>query len=210
MQNRAHLDLGANAVFLAQGGDIAMSQLRFTSDSTVGSSVISTTALLNGILNRTGSVGAYNATLPTAAQVLAAAPNLSVGDSWSFILRNTVAFAATMVAATGMELGADTAIVASAVREYLLTVLGAGPGATLIARTNTNTQLTNVAAVDIARVSVGQGVTGTGVAANTVIIGLDANQGIIYLNNATTATADNIAITTNPRIAVNGVRSSPL
>jgi len=209
-QNRAQVDSGANQVRAQQPGDVVLSQLKSTALATVGAGTLTAAMVLGGIITRTGPVAGYADTFPAASDILAANPQLGVGDSWSLIFINTVAFANTVAAGTGIVLGSNVNIAASLVREYLFTVLAGGAQQIFAANTtNASATITGLSQSQAALLQPGMGVTGTGIAASSVIIGVNSTLGTVTLNNAATATGT-VAITFVPRIQVDGVRSSTL
>lgn len=105
-----------------------------TALATVGAGTLTADLLLSGLIMRTGPIGAYNETTPTAAQIVAAmGEGVEIGDSFDFTHVNGVAYAATMVAGTGVTLAGTTANAASKVRSYRCTVtaVGATPTVTI-------------------------------------------------------------------------------
>lgn len=211
-QNRGRVDLGGNAFIPAGPGMVQMDQRQIYSVTTVGSAVLPAVALLTGILNRSGPVAAYGDTLPNAADIIAASPMCSTGDSFSLIWRNTVAFANTLAAGVGIVLGSNVNQAVSEVREYLFTVLGGGIGGVApVTTTNASAVITGLTAAQIAafQIQVGMGVTGTGIPASTSVIGVDPNTGSVTLS--ANATASGLASATFfPRIRVDGVRGGTL
>lgn len=209
-QNKAQVDASANNIRQQQSNEIICSMLKYIGIATAGDGAISAAALLSGIINRTGPGGAYADTLPPAADVLAAAPQLNQGDSFSLIIRNTVAFANTITTNTGMVLGSNTAIAASLVREFLFTVLSVGASQIFSADTvNADATITGLTPTQAATLSPGMGVTGTGIPASTTVIGVNSTLGTVELSANATATGT-VALTFFPRIQVEGVRSSTL
>lgn len=209
-QNRGQVDGGANNVRAQQPGDVILSQLKITGLATVGAGTLTAAMVLGGIINRTGPVGAYIDTFPAASEILAANPQLGVGDSWTLIFRNTVAQAMTAAAGVGIVLGTNVDTAASLVREYLLTVLAGGVQQIFAANTtNANATLTGLTQAQAALLQPGMGVTGAGIAANSVIIGVNSTLGTVTLNNNATATGT-VAITFFPRIQLDGIESTTL
>jgi len=90
--------------------------------STVGAGALTAAAIVSGLIMRTGPTGVYNDTTATATEILAAMDSPAVGDTFDFVHVNGVAFAATIVAGTGVTLAGTTANAASKVRMYRLTV----------------------------------------------------------------------------------------
>lgn len=60
--------------------------------------------MAGGCVVFTSFTAGRNLTTPTAAQILAAASDMDVGDSFTFIVSSIAAFAATWVAGTGVTL----------------------------------------------------------------------------------------------------------
>ncbi len=210
-QNRARFDASANDLRIQGPGDQIMSQQRFIALSTVGAGVITALALLSGIINRTGPTGAYSDTLPDANTLMAATPGLGAGDTFSLRIRNTVAFAATLVAGVGVVLGSNTGIAASLVREYLITILAAGSTSVVPATTtNASAVITNLTARQVAAINPGMGVTGTGIPASTTVIGTNLTLNTVTLSANATATGDLVSLTFFPRYQIDGVLSSTL
>lgn len=57
-----------------------------------------------GAINYTGFTAGRNLTTPTAVEILAAAPDMDIGDSFSFLVSIQDAFAGTYVAGVGVTL----------------------------------------------------------------------------------------------------------
>lgn len=66
--------------------------------------VLSLDDISSGGIQFTGFTAGRNLTTPTAAAILAAAPDMDIGDSFSFFVSVTTAFAATYVAGAGVTL----------------------------------------------------------------------------------------------------------
>lgn len=209
-QNKARIDGSANDVRSQGPNDIVASMLKYTGLATVGNGAISAAALLSGIINRTGPIAAYADTLPTADAVLAAAPTLNIGDSFTALIRNTVAFANTITTNTGMVLGSNTAIAASLVREFLFTVLSKGTASIFSGTTvNGDATLTGFTSSQVAVLAPGMGVDGVGIPASTTIIGVNSTLGTVELSANATASGT-VGLTFFNRISVEGVCSSTL
>lgn len=212
MQVRAQVDGGANNVRQQGPGDTVMTQYRPVPLATAGNGLLTGTMLLAGIITRSGPAAAYSDTLPDAAVLIAAAPNLGVGDSFDVFFQNTVAFAATLVAGVGVVLGANTGVAASAVRSYLVSILSGGvqsiaPGATV----NATNSITGLTAPQVALIAPGMGVTGAGIPASTTVIGVNPTTGAVTLSAAATATTvAPVAFTFFPRYQIDGIFSATL
>lgn len=207
---RAQVDFGGNNVQQQPVGVQTLAQLQLIADATVGASTISVAALLAGVTQRSGPGAGYTDTFPSADSVLQAQPELGVGDSFTYMFRNTVAQAMTAGAGEGVVLGTNVDIAASLVREYLITILGIGPrqifqGTT----TNANPTITGIPLANAALLKPGQGVTGTGIAANSYIVAVNQATGTLTMNQNATASAT-VAVTSFPRYQVQGLRSATL
>lgn len=209
-QVRGQVDMGANMVRAQQAGDILVSQYKKTAIATAGAGTLTAQGVTNGVIERTGPVGAYIDTFPTAEQILQAAP-LNVGDSFSLMIRNTVAFAMTAAAGVGIVLGTNVDIPASNCREYLLTVLSTGTTQIYAATTtNASAVVSGLTPAQAATLMPGMGVTGTGIPASTSIIGVNSTTGTVTLSANATATAALVGLTFFPRIQVEGICTAAL
>lgn len=211
MLNRVHIDAGGNYVRAQQAGDIVMDQIQATPLTTVGAGNILASSILAGCVERTGPTGAFTDTLDTADNLIAAVPGLTVGDSFQFLYRNTVAFAQTLAVGLGGVLsGANTAVAASSARMYLVTILSSARLAIMSATsTNASPTLTGFTAAQIAALQPGMGVSGTGIPANTSVIAVNANNGTVTLS--ANATASGLAaMTFTPQYTVKGMWSASL
>jgi hypothetical protein len=208
--NRAQVDLGGNMVSAQATGSRLLKQASLVADTTAGASTISVAALLAGITQRSGPGAGYTDTFPAADLLLQAQPELSIGDSFEYIFRNTVAQAMTAGAGEGVVLGTNVDIAASLVREYLITVLGIGPRQAFFANvTNLSPTITNIPAANAAQLKVGQGVSGTNIPANSFLVAVNQSAGTATMNANATGTAA-VAVTAFPRYSVQGIRTSTL
>lgn len=71
-------------------------------NSGAGAQTISLEQILGGLAVFTGAAGAVTYTTDTAANILAAMPDMDVGDTFAFCLSNTAAQAATIAGGTGV------------------------------------------------------------------------------------------------------------
>lgn len=208
-QNKAHVDDGGNNVQKQGPGDMLMDQKKVYSLTTVGAGVIPAEAVLSGIINRTGPVGGYADTFPSAAALLAAEPSLNRGDAFEFIYQNGVAQAMTGAITAGSgDTVVNVATAASLVRRIMVTVLGDGQSNSFQG-TTTNTSPTIVAlnAKDVRNVRVGQFVSGTGIPAASYVTGVNVNAGTITLNNNATATGT-VGVLSQPAVEYRGLYSA--
>lgn len=94
----------------ARVGDGMMEFLRPVTVATAGALTITVPAVLGGAAIFTGAAGAVAYTTPTAADLLAAMPDMDIGDTYSFTLTNTAAQTATITAGVGVTLAGFTTV----------------------------------------------------------------------------------------------------
>lgn len=167
-------------------------------------------ALIAGIVNRTGSGGATGDSLPTVDSIIAAIPELNRGDSIGFQIRMPDANAITLTVGAGMTAVGTVNVAASNIREYLLT-LTSGASRTRVCSGSISTvaalvkTISNLTAADLAAISVGMAVTGTGIGAAAKVTAVNQTAGTVLVSVDSTATADNVAITFTPQADLLGV-----
>lgn len=211
MQVRGQVDSGMNNVRQQGPGDVVMAQEQVVAITTVGNGVISAAGMMAGIIDRSGPTGAYGDTLAVADDLMAANPNLSIGDTFKFTFRNTVAFANTVAVAEGAELsGSNTAVAASKVRDYLVTILATKrKNVAYVSSTNANAVLTGFTDDQIKAIEPGMGVSGTNMPASGTVIGVNALAKTVTLSGTATGTGTQ-AVTFFPRYNVKGLSSADL
>lgn len=185
-----------------------LSGLRVSADATAGNITIPVSAVLGGQLNRTGPAVGYADVTPSADAMLAALPDLTRGDSFEFALSSGVAFANTITAGTGVTLAGTTAVAASSVRDYLIT-LTSEPKRTRTCQgstTNASAILTNISQTDLSNIGVGMGVSGTNIAAGATVLAVNLTAGTVTMSANATGTGDNIALTFTPQFEWRGLR----
>lgn len=208
--NRMQIDLGANFVRAQMPGDGVLDQTQVFPITTAGAGTLTAAAMVAGIVDRSGPSGNYNETLDTADNLMAANPQLSAGDSFEFWYRNTVAFVATLVVAEGAELVANTAVAASKVRRYLVTILANARRQVFNASTtNVSPTITGLTAAQAQTLAPGMGVSGTGITAGTNILAVNSSTGVITLTANATATGT-VPLTFFPRYNIKGISSADL
>lgn len=84
-----------------RSGDGYTANAIVTANAAAGAQAITMPAILGGIAMFTGAAGAVAYTLPATADIIAALPDMDIGDSYHFKLINTAAFAATITAGDG-------------------------------------------------------------------------------------------------------------
>lgn len=208
--NRMQIDLGANFVRAQMPGDGVLDQTQVFPITTAGAGTLTAAAMVAGIVDRSGPAGNYNETLDTADNLMAANPQLSAGDSFEFWYRNTVAFIATLVVAEGAELVANTAVAASKVRRYLVTILANARRQVFNASTtNVSPTITGLTAAQAQTLVPGMGVSGTGISAATNVLAVNSSTGTITLTANATATGT-VPLTFFPRYNIKGISSADL
>lgn len=77
--------------------------------------------LAGGLILRSGQTAGRTDTTPTAALILAACPDMDIGDSFIVVISNVAAQILTLAGGTGVTLGTKTTIAASSVGFVLFT-----------------------------------------------------------------------------------------
>jgi len=208
----ARARVGGGSLMEAAGpGQPILSQMVPTTNVTAGSATLTANQLLSGYLQRSGPGAGYTDTWPTAdgliSAMLAAGLGPQVGDQFPLIYQNTVAFAMTFAAGTGIIAGVGTLNVAASVtRIYYHTLLSTKPQTILVGNeVNTDATLNGFTAAQLATIMPGMGITGTGVPALTTIIGVSPDAGTIEMSANATATNNLIAFTIFPRIRLDSI-----
>ena len=96
-----------------RGGDAVINCAQPQVVATDGNISLTVTDVLRGVISFSGFTAGRNLTVPTAALLLAAAPNLEVGESLVLEVGISVAYAGTLVTATGITLKGAATIPAS-------------------------------------------------------------------------------------------------
>jgi hypothetical protein len=204
---RTQIDGSGNYLRQQGPGDLVMEQTQQSTNTTAGSSTLAAASIGTGYLERTGPGGAFNDTLDTADNLMAANPQLSPGDAFEFLYRNTVAFAATLVAAEGAELAGAPA---SAVRRFLVSVLASARRQSFLATTtNASAVISGLTQAQVQTLMPGMGVTGTNVPASTTVLSVNSVTGTVTMSATATGTAQN-AMTFFPRYNVRGLWTASL
>lgn len=89
----------------ARAGDGLLTAAKVTTQTTDSNQVISLSAILGGVYVRSGTNTSRTDTTDTAANLIAAMPNMDVGDTYMFIVGNTTA--STLVVAGGASVTAS-------------------------------------------------------------------------------------------------------
>lgn len=96
-----------------------------TAITTIGAGTLTAAALAGAAITRSGSIAAYTDTTDTAAALWAAVDNPQAGQSWVVSIKNTVAFAETLAAGTGVTLSGQTVVPGLATGRFLVTLTSA-------------------------------------------------------------------------------------
>lgn len=75
----------------ARAGDGALMHLRRTNQATDSNQTISVAAILGGLYSRSGTNTNRTDTTETAANILAAMPEMDIGDTYTFMVSNATA-----------------------------------------------------------------------------------------------------------------------
>lgn len=203
-QNHGRVDDSANYVRQQGPGDQLMGMQQVVGISTVGAGIWTAVAILAGIIDRTGPVAGYADTADTADNILAAAPELSPGDSFEFLVRNTVAQINTVAVSEGVELAGNTTIAASLARTYLMTCLSNRRRRVYQGTTDTTAVVTGFTQAQVDTLSAGMGISGTNITAGTTVIGVNAGAGTVTLSAVTTGSGT-VGLTFFPRFSLKGL-----
>lgn len=95
------------------GGDIEVYDALPKIDATNADLTLTISDIARGVISFSSFSAARNVTTPTAAAIIAAVPNLNIGESICVDLAVSVAFAGTFVAGAGVTLKGKAAIPAS-------------------------------------------------------------------------------------------------
>lgn len=221
---------------LAPGDLLALGEsLKAGALTTVGAGTWLGAAIATGIINRTGPTAGYTDTTDTATNILNAlsgnAPGAEGRQGQTFRMRliNTVAFLNTVAAGAGVILGSGSTlnVAASTWRDYIWTLLNASPPVLLQANTtNTSAIVTFVLPAGMValpigptpladNITTGMSVTGTGVPANTTVIGVTQGQGGIVgvtlsANATATSAAGGTPLSFGPTLQLDSIGSGTL
>lgn len=105
-------------------GDGLLMHPKIVTNAAAGNQSITVAQVLGGVALFTGAGGAVAYTVPTAALLLAAMPDMDIGDTYAFKLTNTAAQTATITTADGVTLAGFTTVNA-ATRTCIITRTGA-------------------------------------------------------------------------------------
>jgi len=207
------LIMANGAARLADAGDLIVTNERIDTLTTAGSGIILAASVAAGILRRTGPGAGYADVFDASYNILAALSgnpgggfDPKVGTSWRFTFINGVAFANTVAISEGITLGANSAVAASVIRTYLMTVVNDTPRSICnVGTTNASPTVTGFTTAQLEAISVGQMVTGAGITAGTTVSAISRSALTITLSANATATAPLVALSFAPVINVSGL-----
>jgi hypothetical protein len=216
-------DQNTSATRILQQGDVSGGAEYYNTNSTVGNGTLTANQLCANLLKRSGPTAAFtdttdsaqniinaligNAFIGTGSYVAGTGGNAGVqgGTTWRLRYINTVAFAMTLAAGTGVTIVANGNVNASSVKDYLITVTNGSAQQLFSANTtNGNNQITSLTQAQTNQLTIGMAVTGAGIPANTVVTGISPGSGVTINNNAT-ATSTNVAVTFSPTLTIEGI-----
>lgn len=94
----------ANLMRPLRQGDGLLCNVQMNNIATDANLTLTVAQIAGGAVRFSSFSAGRNVTTPTAALILAAFPDMDIGDTYSFIVSVTPAFAATWVAGTGVTL----------------------------------------------------------------------------------------------------------
>lgn len=117
---------------MSRAGDVPFNPAIPAAVSADSAQTITVAQLLAGLYLRSGMTAGRTDTTDTAANILAALPNMDIGDSIQLYISNTVAFALTIAGGTGVTMGSKVTVPASGSGVLFLTKTGAATMAGLL------------------------------------------------------------------------------
>jgi len=109
----------------ARVGDGLISHPAVTVVTADAADTVTVDKIAGGIIQYTGFSAGRNLTTDTAANIIAAFPNLDIGDTLELIVSITTAFAGTWVAGAGVTLAGRATVLANTQQTVIVTKTGA-------------------------------------------------------------------------------------
>lgn len=220
-----------------QPGDLPATGVSIASITTAGSGTLTGAAIASGIVARTGPGAGFTDTTESAWSIIQAltggfpAADVVQGISFFFTYQNKVAQAMTFAGGAGVTLGSNVNVAASAVRDYLVTILNSTAPVTLSSGTTngnkiitfntpiqTGTQETsNANTKGYGTITPGMVISGTGITAGTKVVGLtmgDQARGLssnfivgVTTDTNSTATNADVDLLFSPNVRFDGIGS---
>jgi hypothetical protein len=122
---RPVVQTGSTLPYQARYGDGTLMMVNPTAIATDANQTLTVAQISTGAIQFTGFTAGRVITTPTAALILAAAPDMDVGDSVSIIVSVVPAFAATYAAGAGVTLAGRATTPASSMSVVVITRTGA-------------------------------------------------------------------------------------
>jgi hypothetical protein len=122
---RNQVSNAANLVRPARQGDGWLAHISPVAVATDANVTMTIAQLSGGLVQYTGFTAGRNITTPTAALILAAHPDMDIGDSFTLAVSVVPAFAGTYVAGTGVTLAGRATTPASSYSLIVITKLSA-------------------------------------------------------------------------------------
>lgn len=92
-----------------------------TALTTVGAGTITAAGIAGGVTNRTGSTAAFADTTDTADNIIAARPNIGIGQSWEYTYYNNTLGTSTIGGGTGVTVSLASLVPANCWARFLVT-----------------------------------------------------------------------------------------
>lgn len=106
----------------ARCGDGWLGMIRRTDNSTDANSTITTAMILGGLYTRSGTNTSRTDTTDTAANILAAMPDMDIGDTYMFMVGNLTGTNPVVIAGgTGVTASGNLTVVALTTKWFMLT-----------------------------------------------------------------------------------------
>jgi len=106
----------------ARCGDGWLAYIRRTDNSTDSNTTITTAMILGGLYSRSGTNTSRTDTTDTAANILAAMPDMNIGDTYMFMVANlTGTNAVTIAGGTGVTASGNLSVLALTTKWFMLT-----------------------------------------------------------------------------------------
>lgn len=196
--------------------DLVASSLNVSNTlTTAGAGTVTAALITKNLIIRSGPVGAVADTTDTASAIIAAIPGCMAGDAWVLRYQNTTAQILTMTAGTGVTVTNPT-VNASSVKDFLCTVDNATPTSVVggVGTTNANKILSGFTEAQMALITPGMLVTGTGIGASAKVVGVNTGNIVgtgcitVDVNSSATAAAGastGVTVTFAPAVSVYGI-----
>lgn len=123
--NRVLTAPGSSMPAVSRAGDGLFSRVAISSVATDTALTMTVAQMAGGMVQYTGFTAGRAVTTPTAALILAAAPDMDIGDSFQIIVSVVPAFAATWTAGVGVTLAGRATTPASSWSIVTITKTGA-------------------------------------------------------------------------------------